>query len=382
MRIRGVGESDIEFAVSAYASAFAFDRARTVSYIVNTGLANFYVVENGAAPAAVFALIDSGHFFGGVAVPACNIAHVAISPEYRGAGLAATILEAGLQEATNRGAAIASLFASTRPLYRKWGFELGGSEIVYEADTAEFYRLKTQFNCRRIGQSEAIATIGPIYTELCLSENGVLHRRDAHWNALIRAAETSLSTYVFSDGSNDVGYVVLDTSDPNCLTMRDWVALSGSAAKQILKFLGTFSTVYPRVRWHGAPEDILIFNMPDKGWRLAHQEEFLMRILSPKLALTSRGYRCAEASLAIEVVGEKGHERLHLSVENGIASCHDLGGGKADISIGVAQFATLFSGFRSAAFLKKAGWIVGDDRAIKLCNTIFAGPAPWVGEHF
>jgi predicted acetyltransferase len=382
MLVRGAVETDIEFMVSAYASAFAFGRERTEGYIQDTGLANFYVVEADDVPAAVFALISTGHFFGGAAVPACNIAHVAISPEHRGAGLAATILDAALHEAANRGAAVASLFASTRPLYRKWGFELAGSEIVYEAETAELHKLKTPFNCRRVVQSEAISSISHIYSRLCSSENGILDRRSPHWNALMRSGDNNLSTFVFSDGRDDVGYTVLDTSDANCLVLRDWTALSGSAAKQILKFLGTFSTVYPRVRWHGAPHDMLVFNMPDKGWRLAHQEEFLMRVLSPAHALTSRGYDCAPATLGIEIVGEEKREKLHLSVENGSATCQDLNDGDVDISIGLAQFATLFSGFRSADFLKKAGWIEGDDRAIKLCNSIFAGPAPWVGEHF
>jgi predicted acetyltransferase len=382
MSAREANSLDIDFIVAAYASAFAFERSRTLEYIENTSLSNFHVIEQPTGPAAVFALIETGHWFGGRPVPACNIAHVAIMPEHRGSGLAATILDFACAEALNRGAAIASLFASTRPVYRKSGFELAGSEMIYEADTSELYKTKEQFHCRRVMGDDVLSAVGPIYAEHCQKQNGVLGRGPAHWNTLLQAVGDEISTYVFEADGKDLSYIVLDASNEECLVLRDWVARSGLAARQILKFLGTFSTVYPRVRWHGAPQDPLVFAMPDKGWRLVHQEEFLMRILSPRDALVARGYECDSGSLKIEIDGATEKQSILLAVENGRASCEVGFSGRPDVTVGLAQFATLFSGFRSAHFLEKAGWIAGDFAAIKRCNDIFTGPAPWVGEHF
>lgn len=383
MPVRKAGETDIDFIAGAYASAFAFTRNRTAEYIEDTGLSNFHIIEQESNPAAVFALIETGHWFGGKVVPACNIAHVAISPEHRGSGLAAAILDFACEEALRRGAAIASLFASTRPVYRKSGFELAGSEMIYEADTSELYKIKSNFKCRRVAGEGVQSTLGPIYSKHCRDQNGLLERTPAHWNLLIRTRGGEFSTFVFEADGRDVGYIVLDTADQESLVLRDWVALSGSAALEILKFLGTFSTVYPRVRWHGGPADQLVFAMPDKGWRLIHQEEFLMRVLSPKTALAARGYGHASGQLRIDVAGGSEKQSLLLTVNEGQATCQeDVASGEADITIGLAQFATLFSGFRSAYFLHKAGWILGDAEAIKRCNDIFSGPAPWVGEHF
>lgn len=382
MSMRGADSRDMDFIVHAYASAFAFGRNRTIEYVENTGLSNLHVIEQASGPAAVFALIETGHWFGGRVVPACNIAHVAIIPEHRGSGLAATILDFACAEALRRGAVIASLFASTRPVYRKSRFELAGSEIIYEADTSELYKIKEHSQCRCITNESVLSAIDPIYREHCRHQNGVLERSTAHWNALLQAAGDEISTFVFEAEGKDIGYVVLDTGDAECLLLRDWVALTGLAARQILKFLGTFSTVYPRVRWHGAPQDPLVFAMPDKGWRLVHQEEFLMRILSPKEALLARGYAFNSGTLRIAVDVGPGSQSIKLSVENGRASCEDSFSGSPDITVGVAQFATLFSGFRSAYFLGQAGWIMGDVDAIKRCNDIFSGPASWVGEHF
>ena len=380
--MRVATNSDIEFIVAAYASAFAFGRDRTTAYVEHTDVTNFHVIEHSGRPAAVLALIETGHWLGGRIVPACNIAHVAIMPEYRGLGIAGTILDFAASEAANRGALVASLFASTRPLYRKFGFELAGSEIIYEADTRELYKVMGQFQCRSVEKAQTRLAIEPIYAEHCRTQAGVLHRSDAHWNGLLHASGDELSTYVFEHDGQDAGYVVLDTGNPEGLVLRDWVALSGATARQILKFLGTFSTVYPRVRWHGAPQDALTFEMPDKGWHLFHQEEFLMRILSPKLALAARGYEGASGQLRIDVRGPSQNHSLLLTVEGGIGACEEDAPGFADITIGLAQFATLYSGFRTAQFLAKAGWIVGESAAIKHCDNIFAGPAPWVGEHF
>jgi predicted acetyltransferase len=68
-------------------------------------------------------------------VPAAGIAHVAIAPEARGRGLARPIVDALCEEPRSEGALIVSLFGSACPVYRKRGFELAGSEILYEAST-------------------------------------------------------------------------------------------------------------------------------------------------------------------------------------------------------------------------------------------------------
>jgi predicted acetyltransferase len=382
MTVREAVETDIDFIVRAYASAFAFTRNRTVQYIEDTGISSFHMIKQGSEPAAVFTLIETGHWFGGKVIPACNIAHVAISPEHRGSGLAASILDFAGEEALRRGADVVSLFASTRPVYRKSGFELAGSEMIYEAETSELYKIKASFKCRGVSGESLRSTIGKIYEEHCRDQNGVLKRHRGHWNVILRAADEELSTFVFEADGQDVGYIVLDTGDPECLLLRDWVALTGEAAREILKFLGTFSTVYPRVRWHGGPADPLVFALPDKGWRLVHQEEFLMRVLSPAKALAARGYGHASGSLKIRIAGKTEKQTLLLTVIDGNAACEEDFAGDADITVGLAQLTTLITGFRSAHFLHKAGWIIGDGEAIKRCNDIFSGPAPWVGEHF
>lgn len=379
MVVRKAAKADLSLIVDAYRLAFAFDEERTRNYVEMTGLDCFRVLEKEGQPAAVWAVVPCGHWFGGQIVPAANIAHVAIQPEFRGGGLAAEILDLSCKDARENGAILASLFASTRPVYRRAGFNLAGHETVYEADTSELYKIRQELFCRRVPLDGARAVLEPIYRAACATESGLLERHDAHWNTHLNPLTSVPSVFVFGEAE---GYAVLDTSHSGLIKIRDWAAINGSAARQILKFVGTFSTVFEKTRWHGAPQDALVFAMPDKGWRLVHQEEFLIRVLDPAAALTGRGYRCSDAELTLVLDGGEPVPQ-RISIRGGRATCapavDDSG---LVLSVQASHFASLYSGFRSASFLQRAGVVSGEAQTIALADKIFAGPSPWVAEHF
>ena len=52
------------------------------------------------------------------------------------------------------------------------------------------------------------------------------------------------------------------------------------------------------------------------------------------------------------------------------------------VSVDGPSFTTLFTGFRSALKLAREGALFGRPDAAQLCNLAFAGPLPWVAEHF
>lgn len=376
--VRKAIAADLPFIIDAYRLAFAFDEAHTRRYVEMTGLSSFRILESNGQPAAVWAVVSCGHWFGGRAVPAANIAHVAIQPEFRGGGLAADILDLSCEDARKDGACLVSLFASTRPVYRRSGFNLAGHEMIYEAETSEFYRIRQDVRCRRVPLAEARAALEPIYRSACQPQAGLLARSDAHWNLHLDDTKGIPSVFVFGDAE---GYAVIDTSDESTLKLRDWAALKGAAARQILKFVGTFSTVYGKVRWHGAPQDALVFAMPDKGWTLVHQEEFLLRVLDPAAALMARGYACDDGDLTLAIAGAS-RQVLRLSIRGGVARCLPDEGEEPTLVIEEAHFPSLFSGFRPANFLQRAGHVVGAAQTIALADRVFAGPPPWVAEHF
>lgn len=363
--------------VDAYRQAFGFHTERSENYIEQVGIENFRVMNVDADFAAVMAVIETAHWLGGRPVRAVNIAHVAINPVWRGAGLAGKFLEQVLAEARSKGIGLATLFASTRPVYRRAGFALAGLEMIYEAETDALPRVRgTVFT--RLGPEEARSAIAPIYEQQCRQQAGLLDRHPAHWaNLLAGTPEVFVSTL-----EEAPGYVIVDTSDTDCLMVRDWAALNGLAASHLLTLLGTFASVYPRLRWHGAPHDPLVFAMPDKGWQLVHQEEWLAKILDPVAVLGQRGYDCADADIGLDLTNGDTVLELALSVRDGQGHCATRTTSLPTVRLALADLGTLITGHRSARFLARAGVLSGDADAVRLCETIFAGPAPWVGEHF
>ena len=360
---------------------FGFSAERAVEYVAHVGLDAFLVVRRGSELAACAALLETRHRFGGKWVSAANIAHIAIAPEARGGGLAIPLVDALSCAAASRGAAMVTLFASTRPVYRKCGFEFAGSEIVYEADTFAM-PAKTKLAFSRIAFGDA--RLLDAYEAKTLVEAGLLDRTEKHWREILRAPTHALLAYAAGEGVGALSaYAIVDASDTNCLTIRDWYAATNTAAAGLLAFFSRFRSVYPRVRWHGGPHDDLVSAMPDKGWRLAHQEEWLARILDPKAALETRGYLVREGSLRFSISEADGRRLdLFLEVVDGVAHVRESSGGAApSLALSAATFATLFTGYRSASRLWRQGLIETSAEGGRLADLVFSGPAPWLAEH-
>ncbi|TPN04843.1 GNAT family N-acetyltransferase [Mesorhizobium sp. B2-3-3] len=367
--------SDVPDIARLLSWAFGFGKARSDEYIAHVGLGSLRLLRGeGGRPDACAALLETAHVFHGRSVRAANIAHVAIAPERRGQGLAVPFVDALCAEAQGKGAAIATLFASTRPVYRKSGFELAGHEIVYEAETASLPAV-SKLAFERVELDDP--RIAKAYAAKAGREAGLLSRCPAHWNELRREPTDALAAYL---AEGDAAYLILDMGDEARLDVRDWYAASPEAARGVLSFLARFRSVYPAVRWHGGPQDDLVAAMPDKGWRLAHQEEWLLRVLDPAAALRQRGYHVDAARLALRV--GPAETALEIGIRDGASEVGEATGGCPTVTLQAPAFVQLFTGFRSASKLAQYGQVIGEAADIRLCDQLFAGPPPWVAEHF
>ncbi|RWB73240.1 MULTISPECIES: GNAT family N-acetyltransferase [unclassified Mesorhizobium] len=365
---------DVADVASLLSWAFGFSKARSQEYIANIGIETLRLMrDEGGRPVVCAGLLQTAHIFHGKAVQAANIMHVAIAPERRGQGIAVPFVDALCDEARSKGAAIATLFASTRPVYRKAGFELAGHEIVYEAATAAFPSA-SRLAFDRVELDDP--RLAGAYDAKTRGESGLLARAAAHWNELRRAPTDALAAYL---AEGEVAYLILDMGDKTCLVVRDWFAASPEAAQGLLSFLARFRSVYPAVRWHGAPQDDLVAAMPDKGWRLARQEEWLLRVLHPATALRQRGYHVDQAKLALHI----GHAALEIEIRQGVAAVREgCDASGPAVRVDPPAFVQLFTGFRSGSKLAQYGLVAGDSADIRRCDQLFAGPPPWVAEHF
>ncbi len=105
----------------------------TDEFIHNSITVYFCAVINGRAVgyAGMWHIIDEGH-----------ITNIAVHPEFRNSGIGSLLMETLLREAKSRGILAMTLEVrksndNARALYRKYGFEDGGSRKDYYADDRE-----------------------------------------------------------------------------------------------------------------------------------------------------------------------------------------------------------------------------------------------------
>jgi len=74
---------------------------------------------------------------------------------------------------------------------------------------------------------------------------------------------------------------------------------------------------------------------------------------------------------------------LRVEIASGMARVtHRNNDENPAVSVDGPSFTTLFTGFRSALNLALECALFGRPDAAQLCNLAFAGPLPWVAEHF
>jgi predicted acetyltransferase len=73
---------------------------------------------------------------------------------------------------------------------------------------------------------------------------------------------------------------------------------------------------------------------------------------------------------------------LEIEIRSGALEVREATGGCPTVALQASAFVQIFTGFRSASKLAQYGQVTGDAAAIRLCDQLFAGPPPWVAEHF
>lgn len=96
-------------------------------YINLIGVENFRIIRGLEQLVGGLATLDMGQWWGGVRVAMTGIAAVGIAPEYRGSGAAIALMQHTLRELYARGVPISALYPAVQSLYRKVGYEQGGS---------------------------------------------------------------------------------------------------------------------------------------------------------------------------------------------------------------------------------------------------------------
>lgn len=357
------------------------------AWIERAGRGNVRVVRQGATVVGGLLLLPMGQWFGGRAVPMTGVAAVAVAPEHRSQGAATALMRAAVEE-MRASAPLSALYPATQPLYRAVGYERAGCEYRV-AVAARDMDVIDRGLCVRLETPADAAAVEALYRRRAAGSAGNLDRGEYAW-LRVRAPLVGAATGYVVEGEHGLeGYayvVTRETSDPLfTLWCNDLLAQTRAAACRLVTFFADHRSMTGEVAWRSSPADPLLAVMREQ---YAHQAKvwstWMLRVLDVPEALAARGYpKSLSAEVHFEVADEllprnAGRWVLRVADGRGVAER----GGRGSVLLDVRGLAALYTGFHGAAGLVAGGLASGADDDLAAAAAVFAGPAPWMADHF
>lgn len=319
-----------------------------------------------------------------------GVAGVYVEPSARGAGVATTLTRALIERMGELGDVVSCLFPTTSTLYRRSGYEIGGSQTR----TTYAGHLLRDLAASRAGR--ATGTSGSVVRPATPDDAQLLHDlareaqvRHAVSGPMVPTAETfrgmlerdELISYVVADG-----FVVYDLSDA-AVTVEHLVAGSPESAAMLWGVVGSGSAAAPTVHTYLDPRDPLTLALGGLAANEVRQTSWMGRVIDLAAAFAGRGFG-APTSVAAQLVvddpeapANSGTWTLSVSGGRGAATRDDPTGGAAPLNVGARGLSALWCGW-SASRVRQAGLASGGsadgDAAL---DAVFAA-APYLTEYF
>jgi len=367
---------------------YAFGRSGNLDDILREPPENLWVARSGTQLIGGLGAAPVGQWFGGRSVPMGAVFAVAIAPEYRSTGVGAALMGNALGWMRERGLALSTLFPATQPVYRRVGYEQAGMLYLYKQPIATLPTDRDGLAVRRALETDR-DSLERLYAERAARTAGHMDRDRVMWDDVWQPKHEQVDAYVVEQEGIPQGYAVYTHSrDPDgrvySLVAKDLVAVTPAAARALLGFFAGHRATRQTLEWRGPAADPLLLHLPNQDYTHQRRKLWMLRILDVEAALTARGYRPdidteLHLDLRDDVLPINGG-RWTMRVANGKAEVQR--GGHGSLRLGVRGLASLYSGLHSAEDLAIAGLVEGSPRELARASTIFAGPAPWMPDHF
>jgi len=359
---------------------------RSEIYFNRIGLENFRVILRSEQVVGGLATISMGQWFGGKRVPMAGIAAVGIAPEYRGSGAAIALMQHTIKQLHADGVPISVLYAAVQGLYRKAGYEQGGTSCGWEVPTESIQIREQPLPLKPVPCDREV--FHHLYEKQARLTNGYLDRNQAIWQQVIQTNDNeTLYAYLIGQVDQPQGYIIFSQhqgEDGSVIRVRDWVVLTAAAAKSFWSFLANHRSQIDKVRWKGSALDFLMLLLPEQTAKPRFVKRWMLRVLDVGKALEKRGYPPGiETELHLEVQDRllaENNGKFILSVSNGRGEV--TRGGKGELKLDVQGLAPLYTGLFSPQQLQVAGKLDGTETAISTTTQLFAGVSPWMPDFF
>ncbi|WP_327040565.1 GNAT family N-acetyltransferase [Micromonospora ureilytica] len=328
--------------------------------------------------------VDLHHdqWWSGRAVPAADVAGVAVAPEARGRGVARALLTGLLRGAHERGAAISALYPTVAAPYRACGWESAGVLRTVDLATAALPRHRPGSHLTvRAGTTADLAAVDALYEKVARHRNGMLTRRGGLFDAADRGLPGDGLTLVEADGEL-VGYATWQRGRgygaDSVLTVDEALAVTAEAARELVGVLGSWASVAPTLRLCPLDGDAVSIQLPLESAREHERDLWMHRPVDVALAVSARGWPAHTRGVVdfglTDPLAEWNTGTWRLTVADGAAELTRVDG-EADLRLDVRGFALLYAGAARARSVAHAGLLhgAGDPAALDLLGV--GGPA-------
>jgi predicted acetyltransferase len=387
----GRPEGDAELgalgAILAQVFTVADGTTATRAWMERVGLANVRVARRGGAVAGGLLVIPMGQWFGGRSVPMAGIAGVAIAPEHRARGVAATLMRETLRGLRADGFALSTLYPATQTIYRRVGYERAGVRMRISVPVKAIDVRDRDLPVRPVTEADHEA-VEACYAERARGTAGMLDRSPSLWRR-VRGEPGKMHGYLVEEAGRVTGYTCFQHEPtpeqlPNLLC-NDLVATTPGAARRLLALFADHRSLANDVAWSGGPSDPFLFHLGEqRDAKAAVRFVWMLRVLDVPAAFAARGWPAAvTAQLHLDVLDDVLPEnagRWLVRIEGGRAEARR--GGEGRLHCDVRGLAALYAGSVGPADAAAAGVLTGTAEDVAAATAVLAGPTPWMADHF
>lgn len=356
------------------------------NYIQRIGVENFRVIRQSGKLLGGLAMIPMGQWFGRRRVAMVGIAGVGIAPDHRGSGGAIALMQQTLKELHANGVAISTLHPAVQSLYRKVGYEQGGSYCGWEIPASQIQIRESSLPIAPIPLNSE--RLSPLYQQQAQCNNGYLDRHPCLWQEILRPiSQEALYAYQFGSVDHPQGYIIFKqtrTEAGSILQIRDWVVLTTAAGRSLWSFLAGHRSMIKQIHWCGSAIDALTLMLPEQTFQSQFVERWMLRIIDVQRALEARGYPLnIEADLHLDIQDNLLPEntgKFILSVFQGQGQITQ--GGRGELRLNIRGLGPLYTGLFSPHQLQLMGQLTGEEKALAIATQLFASPSPWMPDFF
>ncbi|MCG5471245.1 GNAT family N-acetyltransferase [Micromonospora sp. LAH09] len=363
VRELGVDDLDAAWELGRFAFGSASERSASTTVAV-PGLTRYGAFDDSGRLVGKAVDLHHDQWWSGRAVPAADVAGVAVAPEARGRGVARAMLTALLRGARERGAAVSALYPTVAAPYRACGWETAGVLRTVDLATAALPRHRPSPDLTvRAGAVADLPAVADLYERVARHRNGMLTRRGELFDFF--AADRGLPgdglTLVERDGDL-VGYATWQRGRgygaDSVLTVDEALAVTPEAAREIVGVLGSWASVAPTLRLCPLDGDAVSPHLPLESARDHERDLWMHRPVDVARAVGARGWPAHARGVVdfglTDTLAEWNTGTWRLTVADGAAELTQVGG-ETDLRLDVRGFALLYAGAAHARAVAQAG---------------------------